>query len=47
MMKEVRILVTEYTRVFDKLEALGINVNGMIRQARGYWNVRTPRIRQV
>lgn len=31
MINEVRILVSEYARVFDKLEDLGININKIIR----------------
>lgn len=35
MMKEARLLVTKYTRVIDKLEALGMDMSAIIRQARG------------
>ena len=45
MMNEARTLVSKYTRVFNKLEALGIDVNGMIEQARGRGSVRIPKIK--
>lgn len=47
MINEVKMLISKYTRVFNKLETLGINVNGTIRQAKGHEISRTLKIRQV
>lgn len=44
IMNKVKI---EYTRIFDKLEALVINMNAIIGHAMGSEKARTPKIKQV
>ena len=47
MINEVKALVSEYTRPISKLEALDINANSRLRQARGQGKVKTPRTNMV
>ena len=43
----VKVLLSESTRIFNELKALGINDDSRFRHSRGYGKIRTPRVAKV